>query len=112
VDDATRSCLWEVAVGDISTVEFAGPGKWQKGGRFFGGGFGVVGAAEGMLIAAALNSLTTKTGVTTVVHLEAGADMSTWWHHAYWCLRCLKTVYPGGGNILAPRGLACPQRIP
>lgn len=84
LEEGPWSCLWEVAVHDLTMVEFGGPGKWRKGGRFFGGGFGIVGAAEGMAIAAVLNSLTTRTGVTTIVHLEAGADMSTWWLHADW----------------------------
>lgn len=84
VEENTRSCLWEVAAHDLTTVEFGGPGKWRRGGGFFGGGFGVLGAAEGMAIAAVLNSLTTRSGVMTIVHLEAGADMSTWWQHADW----------------------------
>jgi hypothetical protein len=75
------ACVWQTAVGSLTAVEFGGPGRWKKGGRFFGGGFGAVGAAEGMLIAAALNQLTSRTGVSTVVHLEGGSEMSTWWQH-------------------------------
>jgi len=51
-------------------LEFEG-GVVRKGGRYAGGGFGVLGAAEGMAMAALLNSLTTKTSIHTTVRLEA-----------------------------------------
>lgn len=51
-------------------LEFEG-GAVRNGGGFAGGGFGLVGAAEEMAIAALLNSLTTTTKVHTTVRLEA-----------------------------------------
>ena len=50
-------------------VEIGGAGQIRRGGGFIGGGFGLAGAAAGMLTASALNSLTMKTGMDTVVHL-------------------------------------------
>ncbi len=46
------------------------PRKTQTGGGYVGGGFGLQGAAEGVLIASALNQLTTKTRVDTVICLQ------------------------------------------
>ena len=40
---------------DLVSVDVGGPGKTTTGGGFFGGGFGLVGAAEGMAIATVLN---------------------------------------------------------
>ena len=51
-------------------LEFEG-GVIRKGGGYFGGGIGVVGAAEGIAMATLLNSLTTKTTIHTTVRLEA-----------------------------------------
>lgn len=56
---------------DGLTVVIGGAGAMSRGGEFFGGGFGVAGAAAGMLAASALNALTTSTGIDTVIHLEA-----------------------------------------
>jgi hypothetical protein len=51
-------------------------GAVRSGGGFVGGGFGVVGAAEGMAIASPLNSLSTKRSIHTTVRLEAeGAEL-------------------------------------
>lgn len=49
------------------SVELSGPGRFTTGGGFAGGGFGLVGAAEGMAIAGLLNALTTRTKVITVI---------------------------------------------
>jgi hypothetical protein len=65
----------------VADVKFGGPGAWRKGGGVIGGGFGVAGAAEGMLVATALNALTTRTGVTPVVRLGAGERMAGFWQH-------------------------------
>jgi hypothetical protein len=59
-----------VAYADIVAFEIGGPGAKRTGGGFFGGGFGAEGAAEGMLIASALNMLTTRTKVDTVICLR------------------------------------------
>jgi hypothetical protein len=62
-----------VPYGDIMALEIGGPGAQQSGGGFFGGGFGVEGAVSGMLAATALNLLTTRTKVDTVVCLQTSA---------------------------------------
>lgn len=51
-------------------LEFEG-GAVQKGGGFVGGGFGILGAAEGMAIANLLNSLTRKSSIHTTIRFEA-----------------------------------------
>lgn len=48
----------------ITDIEIAG-GTVRRGGGFIGGGFGLEGAAEGMLVASLLNSLTSKTTIDT-----------------------------------------------
>jgi hypothetical protein len=78
---SNRIPAWEVPIDEITEIEFSGPGAWKKGGGAIGGGFGVVGAAEGMLIASALNALTTKKGVTTIIRIAASDDMAAFWRH-------------------------------
>ena len=56
-----------VPFGEHSTLEVGGPGEVVSGGGFSGGGIGLVGAAEGMLIAGFLNAVTTKRTVTSVI---------------------------------------------
>lgn len=51
-------------------VEIEGAGEIRQGGGFIGGGFGLEGAAVGMVAATALNALTTTTSVDTVLHLQ------------------------------------------
>jgi hypothetical protein len=57
----------------ISALEVGGPGATRSGGGFFGGGLGAQGAAEGMLVAAALNLLTTRSRIDTVICLQTDA---------------------------------------
>jgi hypothetical protein len=59
-----------VPYSEIIALEIGGPGARRSGGGFFGGGFGLAGAAEGILIASALNLLTTRTTVDTVICLQ------------------------------------------
>jgi hypothetical protein len=54
-------------------IEIEGAGAIRRGGGFMGGGFGVEGAAVGMLAASALNALTTTTQIDTVVHVQTHA---------------------------------------
>lgn len=63
--------LTEVMYPDIEDIEIGGPGVVKSGGGFTGGGFGAVGALEGMAIAAVLNALTTRTSIVTVVRIQA-----------------------------------------
>ena len=64
--------LAEVLYGQVEDVEIGGPGIVKSGGGFAGGGFGLA-AVEGMAIAAALNALTTRTSVKTVMRIQATA---------------------------------------
>src|SRR5262249_27743660 len=50
-----------------------GPGERREGGGFIGSGFGVEGAAEGMLIASALNMLTSSRRIDTVICLQTSS---------------------------------------
>ena len=53
------------------SVDIGGAGAMRKGGGFIGGGFGLAGAAAGMLTASALNAMTSSTSIDTVIHLQA-----------------------------------------
>lgn len=53
----------------VTALEIGGKGAVTMGGRFFGGGFGVGGAIEGMALSTILNALTTRTTVTTLIRL-------------------------------------------
>ena len=53
--------------GRVVEVKVSGSGAWTSGGGFEGGGFGVGGAITGMAIGAALNALTTRSGVETII---------------------------------------------
>ena len=67
-----RVTFWPYS--EVHALELGGPGmvQTQTGGGFIGGGFGIAGAAEGMLAAAALNALTKrkKTSITTLIVLK------------------------------------------
>jgi Short C-terminal domain len=54
----------------IEDVEIGGPGLVSSGGGFFGGGFGVAGAIEGMAIASVLNGLSSRTSIKTIVRIQ------------------------------------------
>jgi hypothetical protein len=62
-----------VPYSDVEVIEIGGPGRTTRGGGFYGGGFGLGGAAEGMMIAAALNLLSTRKRTDTVVCLRTHA---------------------------------------
>ena len=63
--------LAELPYGQVEDVEIGGPGLVKAGGGFVGGGFGARGAIEGMAVAAVLNTLTTRTSITTIVRIQA-----------------------------------------
>jgi hypothetical protein len=63
--------LVDVPYSDVEAVDLGGPGLVKSGGGFVGGGFGVVGAVEGMAIAAVLNALTTQVKLKTVLRIQA-----------------------------------------
>jgi hypothetical protein len=52
-------------------MDFSGPGRVEKGGRFIGGGFGFKGAVEGMIVASVLNSLTRRSEIQSCIRWEA-----------------------------------------
>jgi hypothetical protein len=52
------------------SLDFEG-GAVRQGGGYRGGGFGLAGAAEGIAMAALLNSLTAKTSIQTTVRIQA-----------------------------------------
>jgi hypothetical protein len=54
----------------VQRFDFSG-GTIQKGQRYMGGGFGLAGAAEGMLVAQLLTKASARTEIRTVIHLEA-----------------------------------------
>ena len=56
---------------DVVTFEIEGRGVVKSGTRLMGGGFGLAGAAAGMLAATAINSLTSKTNIETVINIQA-----------------------------------------
>jgi hypothetical protein len=56
---------------DAVALEFSGPGRVTTGGGVWGGGFGLKGAAEGMIVASVLNALTTRTKIHTVIRYLA-----------------------------------------
>jgi hypothetical protein len=62
--------LTEILYGQVEDVEIGGPGLVKTGGGFVGGGFGARGAIEGMAVAAVLNTLTTRTSITTIVRIQ------------------------------------------
>lgn len=51
------------------TIAELGGGVTSSGGGYFGGGFGLTGAVEGMLAASVLNSLTQRTAINTLLRL-------------------------------------------
>ena len=65
--------LVEIPYADVEAVDIGGPGLVKTGGGFTGGGFGAVGALEGMAVASVLNALTTRTSITTIIRIQAPA---------------------------------------
>jgi Short C-terminal domain len=60
-----------VPYSQVEDLEIGGPGLVRSGGGFAGGGFGPVGAIEGMAVAAVLNAMTTRTSIKTIVRIQA-----------------------------------------
>lgn len=101
--------LWEIPVTDSVTVpydelvslDFYG-GRETRGGGFFGGGFGLLGALQGMVVASLLNSLTTKTSVNSVVRIS-GVKGETLLHIAGVMPQELRTMFAPAVNAVAAR---------
>jgi len=73
------SLLLRLGLRTLRAAEVGGPGLVREGGGFFGGGFGIEGAVEGMAIAGLLNALTTRTSINTVISI-AWADGEAFFH--------------------------------
>jgi Short C-terminal domain len=65
------SSIGEIPFTEIENVEIGGPGLVRSGPRWVGGGSGVLGAAEGIAMAALLSALTTRTTITTIMLVQA-----------------------------------------
>ena len=61
-----------IPLDQIRSVEIAGRGARDSDAGIIGGGFGIEGAAGGMLAAAVVNALTAQTTIETFVALETG----------------------------------------
>jgi len=55
---------------DITAFDIEGRGIIRTGAQIIGGGFGAVGAAEGMLAASLVNSLTARSRIETIINLR------------------------------------------
>ena len=55
----------------VLSLQIGGRGQITTGGGFMGGGFGVKGFIEGAAIATALNLITTRTRIETIVHFRS-----------------------------------------
>lgn len=65
-----------VPYAEVQGLEIGGPGAVTSGGGFIGGGFGLQGATEGMIVSSILNALTTRTTVNTILALTtAGGEI-------------------------------------
>lgn len=94
--------------GEVEDVEIGGPGLVKSGGGFSGGGFGVVGALEGMAIAGILNALTTRTTVTTIVRLQ-GRDSEMFFLHTLSTPEQLRMELSRALGVIRAASAAVPQ---
>jgi len=60
----------KIPIKDITAVEISGPGTQTTNAGLIGGGFGLEGAAKGMLAAALVNAATTKTTTNTFLRVS------------------------------------------
>lgn len=77
-NSARHHLLATVLLQDVLTLRVDGPGAQSAGGGFVGGGIGLVGAAGGMFMAAALNALTTVRTVQTFIELHEQGRHCLW----------------------------------
>jgi hypothetical protein len=83
VRDTTGKERQRFALADMVALEFSGPGAHTTGGGFIGGGFGLEGAATGMLAAGVLNALTTQHKVLTIVRMETATAQGFFSHEVH-----------------------------
>ena len=94
--------LLRIPLSELHRLEMSG-GETTSGGGFVGGGFGLEGAAQGMIVAGILNRLTTKTDVNTLVYVAAHGGEAILHHgtHTPESLRIL--LSPAFGALSARR---------
>ena len=68
-ESPTGETTARVAYKDLLALEIGGPGRVTSGGGFAGGGFGLEGAAEGVLAASVLNAVSTRSKTVTTFSL-------------------------------------------
>jgi hypothetical protein len=69
-ETSTRSSSLILAIEALEALEVGGPGAETSGGGVIGGGFGLEGMVVGMLAATALNAVTTRTKITTLLRVQ------------------------------------------
>jgi hypothetical protein len=72
-----------VSYAELVAFAIGGPGAQTTGGGFAGGGFGIEGAAEGILAAGVLNAITSRTRVTTTFSLHPVTAEAFFLHDVY-----------------------------
>lgn len=70
-DNATYRILLRSAYVDAIAMEFSGPGRVTRDAGIIGGGFGLKGAAEGLIVASVLNRLTRRSQIQSMIRWEA-----------------------------------------
>ena len=76
-DGATRT---SIPMDSVREIDFSGPGKYQTGIEFSSYAPGAAGALLGALRARALNNLTSKTKVSTIVRIATQSSAGHWEH--------------------------------
>jgi hypothetical protein len=98
---AHPSSVIELSYERIHDFDFEG-GATSKGGGFIGGGFGVIGAASGMIVASVLNSLTARTSINSLVRISA-SDGEVYLHRGGLYPQQLRTVFGPAVNAVHGR---------
>jgi hypothetical protein len=95
---------------DLLAFEFLG-GARTKGGGYVGGGFGLKGAVEGMVVASILNGLTTKTKVNGFVRVSGREGEAVL--HVPNCMPAdLRSMFAPAVNAIAARRLDVQVQAP
>lgn len=67
--DANTKFDTPIPISEVIDIEIGGPGAQTSSAGVMGGGFGLQGAATGIAIASAINLLTTRSSVNTLIRL-------------------------------------------
>lgn len=109
VHPSTLATLSEVFFDKVVALNLGGPGAVTTGGGFVGGGFGVRGALEGMAIASALNKITTKTKIRTVIEVHGHGRDQIWSNNAITSRQCEELLIPVRAKLRDHRTAASAQ---